>query len=217
MNQREPYDQTVERLAREYQAKGFDVRKKALLPFEVPGAPDYEVDMLVERGDEHHVIEVKVRGGRDQEKRPWGSLAHEIRQRQGWHFQIVSVDRKPAPSTDPARIDATLAKAEALRARGDATTALLVAASGFEAAARRRLADMNATPRSDAPSLLVERLVSEGELDQEDFVPLRDAIELRNAVAHGALDEPVSPDAVTRLVTAARRLLPGSPPLGRTA
>ncbi|MEP7125512.1 MAG: hypothetical protein ABJE95_31555 [Byssovorax sp.] len=55
----------------------------------------------------------------------------------------------------------------------------------------------------------MERLVSEGQVEQDDFVPVRDAIELRNAVAHGSLDLPAASEAVERLLISARCLLAG--------
>jgi hypothetical protein len=113
----------------------------------------------------------------------------------------------PPSLPDACIIAAEIANAEALLEGGNVTAAVLVAGAAFEASALQRLSAMGALPRSLTPTLLIERLVSEGQLEQEDFVPLRDAIELRNAVAHGSLDAPARREAVERLVTSARRLL----------
>lgn len=208
MNTREAHDQTVEKLASEYAAKGFRVQREAVLPFTMAGEQPYRADLVAERDDEHQVIEVTIRGTRgEQQARRWSEIAQQIRSHPGWHFQIVLVDREPPSIPDPGRISVEIANAEALLEGGNFTAAVLLAGSAFEASAQRRLSAMGALPRSDAPAALVERLVSEGQLDQEDFVPLRDAIELRNAVAHGQLDLPARREAVERLVTSARRLL----------
>jgi uncharacterized protein YutE (UPF0331/DUF86 family) len=119
----------------------------------------------------------------------------------------VLVDRDPPAVADPERIAAEIANTEALLERGNLTAAVLLAGAAFEAAAQWRLNTIGALASSDGPTTLVERLVSEGQLDQEDFVPVRDAIELRNAVAHGSLDLPASREAVERLVKSVQRLL----------
>ncbi len=191
MNAREAHDQAVQRLAGEYTAKGFRVQREAVLPFATEGTQPYRADLIAERDDEHQVIEVTLRGTRGEPQgRRWSEVAQEIRSHPGWHFQIVFVDREPAAIPPADVIAKEIANAEALLGGGNLTAAILLAASAFEAAARRRLAALGALPKSGASTALVERLVSEGQLDQEDFVPLRDAIELRNAVAHGGLDAP---------------------------
>jgi hypothetical protein len=208
VNAREAHDQAVEKIAGEYVAKGFRVQREVVLPFLAQGEQGYRADLVAERDDEHHVIEVKLRGVRGEpQARRWSELAKAIRSRPGWHFQIVPVDREPPALPDAGRITREIANAEALLAGGNLTAAVLLAGSAFEASALRRLTKMGALPTSDAPSALVERLVSEGELEQQDFVPLRDAIERRNEVAHGQLDAPALREAVERLVTGARRVL----------
>ncbi len=213
MNAREAHDQAVEKLASEYAAKGFQVKKEAVLPFSFTraGQPTHRADLVAERDEEHHVIEVTVRGVRGEpHARRWREIAEEIRSHPGWHFQIVLVDSDPPAVADPERIAAEIANTEALLERGNVTAAVLLAGAAFEAAAQWRLKTTGALSNSDGPTTLVERLVSEGQLDQEEFVPVRDAIELRNAVAHGSLDVPASREAVERLVKSARCLLAGS-------
>jgi hypothetical protein len=209
VNAREAHDQAVEKLAGEYKAKGFQVQKEVDLPFSFAGQQRYRADLVAERGDEHLVIEVKLHGVQEgPQARRWSEIAREVRSHPGWHFQIVAVDRELPAIPNPERIAAEIASAEALLEQGTVTAAILVAASAFEAAAQRRLQEIGALPNGNASrQTLVERLVSEGQLDQEDFVPLRDAIEVRNAVSHGYFDQPASREAATRLVTSARRLL----------
>jgi hypothetical protein len=210
VNAREAHDQAVEKLASEYAAKGFRVQKEALLPFAFTraGQATHRADLVAEREEEHHVIEVTVRGVRGEpHARRWREIAEEIRSHPGWHFQIVLVDREPPAVSGPERIAAEIANTEALLEGGNLTAAVLLAGAAFEAAAQWRLTAIGALTSSNGSTTLVERLVSEGQLEQEDFVPVRDAIELRNAVAHGSLDLPASREAVERLVDSARRLL----------
>lgn len=208
MKAQEAHDQAVEKLANEYRAKGYNVQKEVILPFAVAGKQKYRADLVAERGEERHVIEVKLLGVRGEEARRWGELAREIRSHPGWHFRIMAVEREPPPIPDLERIAAEIANAEALLEQGTVTAALLLAGSAFKASANRRLEAMRALPDSDAtPQALVEQLVSEGQLDQEDFVPIRDALEAGDAVAHGYFDPPASREAAERLVTGARRLL----------
>lgn len=210
MNAREAHDQAVEKLASEYAAKGFRVEKEAELPFSFAraGQPTPRADLVAQRGEEHLVFEVKVRGVRGEpHARRWREIAEEIRSHPGWHFQIVLVDGEPPAVTGPERVAAEIANAEELVERGNLAAAVLLAGAAFEAAAQWRLQAIGALSNGGGTTTLVERLVSEGQLDQEDFVPVRDAIELRNAVAHGSLDLPASSEAVELLLSAARRLL----------
>lgn len=203
MNAREAHDRAVQKLADEYAGNGFKVHKDAKLPF-----IQYQADLLAERGDEHHVIEVKLQGVRnEQEGRQWETLAKEVRQHPGWHFKLVLVEHEAPPLPNAAVIEAELTNAEVLLAQDKLAAAMLLAASAFEASARRRLGAIDALPKTPGGTALVERLVSEGEVDQEAFVPLRDALELRHAIVHGHLDQLPGRDVVERLVEGARRLL----------
>ncbi|AUX43211.1 uncharacterized protein SOCE26_046550 [Sorangium cellulosum] len=211
MNGREEHDRAVQKLADEYARKGFQVQKEAVLPFALGDGGRFRADILAERGDEHHVVEVTVRGVRgvrgEPQARRWDEIARQVRARPGWHFKIVPVERDPLPLPDPERIEAELANAEALLDQDKLAAALLLAAAAFEASARRRLLAEGAQLSNDTPAALVEHLVSEGHVEQEEFVPLRDAIELRNTILHGHLDQLPEREAVKRLVTDARRLL----------
>ncbi|WP_437942294.1 hypothetical protein [Sorangium sp. So ce341] len=208
MNAREAHDRAVQKLVDEYASKGFQVQKEAVLPFVLEGGRRLRADILAERDDEHHVVEVKLRGVRGElEARRWDEIARQIRARPGWHFKIVPIEQDPPPLPDPERIEAELTNVEALLDQDRLTAALLLAASAFEASARRRLLAAGALLRSDTPAALAEQLVAQGHIEQENFVPLRDAIELRNAVVHGHLDQLPERDAIQRLVADARRLL----------
>jgi uncharacterized protein YutE (UPF0331/DUF86 family) len=207
MNARETHDRAVQKLAEEYASKGFRVQTEATLPFAPLDGVPYRADLLAERDEEHHVVEVKLRGARDAQAERWGDLAKQVRAHPGWHFRIVLIDREAPPLPDSERIEAELVTAQTLLDEGKLAAAALLAASAFEASARRSLLAAGAPPKDDTPAALVERLVSEGRIEQEEFVPLRDAIELRNAIVHGHLDQLPERDAIERLVTDARRLL----------
>jgi hypothetical protein len=205
VSQHEAHDRTVEELAEDWANQGFKVQKEAVLPFVLADGRPHRADLLAEKNEQHYVIEVKLRGTR--EDRHWDDLARQIRARPGWHFKIYFVDWDLPPLPGAERIEAELANAEALLEQGKLAAATLLAASAFEASARRRLIAVGALKDDEVPTALVERLVSQGEAEQEDFVPLRDAIEMRDAIAHGHLDHLPGPDVVQRLVTDARRLL----------
>lgn len=211
MNAREAHDRAVQKLVDEYASKGYQVRKEAVLPFALEGGRPFQADILAERDGEHHVVEVKLQGvhGEPQARR-WDEVARQVRTRPGWHFKIVLVDRDPPPLPSPERIEAELTNAEALLDQDKLTAAMLLAAAAFEASALRRLLATGELPRSGSLTALVEYLVSEGHVDQEEFVPLRDAIDLRNAIVHGHLDQLPERDAIQRLITGARRLLHAS-------
>jgi hypothetical protein len=202
-----PEELAVQRLESELSAKGYRVQRDAMLPFSLPGVRPYQVDMLAERDDEHRVIEVALRGvrGAPQSGR-WSELAEQVRSRPGWHFQVVLVDQEPTVTLDPQRIAAELANAETLLADGNVSAAVLLAAAAFEAAASLKVQPNGGFYKSAIA--LLERLVSDGEIGQEEFVPLRDAIQLRDGVAHGQFNVASSAgDAASQLVSAGRRLL----------
>lgn len=208
MNAREAHDRAVQKLADEYERDGFRVQREPTLPFTFPDGSAYRADLLAERDDEHLVVEVKLRGVRaDPRDRQWDHLARAIRARHGWHFKIVPVDREPSPLPELAPIKAALANAEALLDGQQIAAALLLAASVFEASARLRLKAAGVPSDDVGLTVLIERLVSEGLVEQEEFVLLRDAMERRNAVAHGHLDQLPDPDSLRPLLAVARRLL----------
>jgi hypothetical protein len=214
VNPREAYDRAVEKLAAEYAERGFHVRKNVKLPFAVTNGPSYRGDLVAEREDEHHVIGVVLRGvPAARQARRWGEIAREVRSHRGWHFRILLVEPERPAVSDPERIAVEIENTERLLDLGMTNAALLLAYSVFEASAQRRLMAIGAPAMDDTPVELATRLVSEGALDQEDFVPLRDAIEQRNAVAHGHLDPPANRETVERLVATARRLLAPDPRL----
>ncbi|XXY49765.1 hypothetical protein WME91_01245 [Sorangium sp. So ce269] len=199
----------MQKLADEYASKGFQVRKDAVLPFAFEGGHPFRADILAERDGEHHVVEVALRGVRSEpQARRWDEVAKQVRTRPGWHFKIVPVEREPPPLPTPERIEAELTNVEELLDQDQIAAAMLLATAAFEASARRRLLTADAPPpKYVTPAALVEHLVSQGHIDQEEFVPLRDVMQLRNAIAHGHLDQLPEREAVQRLVTNARQLL----------
>lgn len=206
MNAREAHDRAVQKLAEKYEGEGFTVQKEAEISF--PDGGRYRADLLAEREGEHVVVEVKLLGtSGDRPNRKWGEIAKQIKSRHGWHFKIVPVERQPADLPDLTRIRDTLTSAEVLLREGHAPAALLLSASAFEASARKLLVLNDADVGYKAGHILVEQLVSEGLLEQEDFVPLRAAMDRRNEIAHGFLADLPTGEMIHTVIEATKRLL----------
>lgn len=209
MNARDAHDRAVQKLAEEYEGKGFRVQRDPQISF--PDGGQYQADILAEREGEHVVVEVKLLGtAGDSRNRRWDQIAKQIKSRHGWHFKIVPVEREPAELPDIARIRDTLTSAEVLVREGHAPAALLLSASAFEASARRLLAANGSDVDYKAGLVLIEQLVSEGFLEQEDFASLRAAMDRRNAIAHGFLTDLPEAEVIHTVIAATRRLLAAS-------
>lgn len=208
---RERHEREVLRLAEEYREQGFDVKvepRPGTLP---PPLESHSPDLFATRGEETHVVEVKVTSTRRDSER-WANFARMVEQVPGWHFRLVVLNESvPFKAVSKDLILSQLARAQVLAQQGDTRAALLLAWGLFEAAARLRLStDGESDPARSSAISLVKRLVQLGYVEQDDVPALQKLSALRSALAHGFESEVPDVDAVATLCSFAARLLEGT-------
>lgn len=175
----------VQEVAREYRTKGYEVIVEAAqLPEPLAR---FRPDVVARKGDEVVVIEVKPRGSlTDPELQ---ELAKAVRAQPGWRFELIVLKPEPGPPGTTAWtaedvVDA-LRQVETILNSGHPEAALLLAWSAAEATLRI-LAEQEGLvlERHDAP-YLVRMLVTRAVITREQYDHLWQALDLRNAVAHG--------------------------------
>lgn len=177
----------VEQIAQEYRDKGYDVLIEPEAP-QLPGSlAGFRPDLVVRKGDEVVVIEVKPRASLGDPQ--LHALAEAVRRQPGWQFELVLIRPESGPpgtkEWDAEDVERNLREVEELLRSGHEEAALLLAWSAAEATLRI-LAEKEGLvlERHDAP-YLVRLLVTRAVITREQYDQLWQALELRNAVAHG--------------------------------
>ena len=184
--------QKIHELTRSYTEQGFAVKAEPEtrdLPFDLGG---YVPDLLVEKGDQHLLVEVKSAGIPLSADR-LQALAATIRQHAGWRFLLVTADDVAAgllpdsvgelvsgqALTERAR------RAEHLLSLGETDAAFLMLWSALEALLRQHATQV-ALPIERLPTAaLLDYLYSQGELTFEQFEQAQAALQVRNRLVHG--------------------------------
>jgi hypothetical protein len=169
-------------------------------------------DMIARREGENIVVEIKTSSPTsfEQVQRLAGALEH----RAGWKLRVVYVDL-PDPEWEPP---SRLPEISDLRARLDAVVGgdsdedrrlrFLLLWSIIEGAARHRLSPLNISPtRRISSSALLKMLLTEGIIEEDRYAALRRGLTVRNAIAHGFLNQTVDTALFEELRQAAKRLL----------
>jgi hypothetical protein len=174
-------------------------------------------DLIARRNGENIVVEIKTSSPASFEKVQ--HLARALEHRAGWKLQVVYVDLPDPEWQPPAR----LPEAEELLARLDSLNGVekdddqnrlkfLLLWSIIEAAARHRLSRLKIPPtRRISSSALLKMLLTEGIIEEEQYTVLRRGLAVRNAIAHGFLNQSVDAALFEELREAARRLLGSRP------
>ncbi len=213
-------DQTTEReeqrlreVARDYQSRGYEV---TLHPpsFSIPGVPpDYRPDMIARRGGENVVVE--VRSGHTMSQSPQvTAIAEAVKFQPGWTFELVVTTPAPAEASSGQlevlsreRTQQLLDAASKLADVGDCEAALVVAWSAVEAAMRHIANREVVSLEGLQTSGVAKQLVAYGLLGRQDLELLNQAMEVRNAVAHGFASRTVSVELVRKVIDLAKSLL----------
>jgi hypothetical protein len=199
----------VEELAQEYRDQGYEVLVEPETP-ELPGPlAGFRPDLVVRRGDEVVVVEVKFRESLGDPR--LRELSEAVRRQPGWRFDLVLLRPEPGPpgtkewtATD---VSNHLSQVEALLGFGHQEAALLLAWSAAEATLRLLAKKEGlALQREDAPYLL-KLLTSRAVLTREQHDLLQEVLQLRNAVAHGHQPPEINPTKINDLRETISQLL----------
>jgi REase_AHJR-like len=170
-------------------------------------------DMIARRDGENIVVQIKTSSPASFEAIQ--RLARALEHRAGWELQVVYVDLPDPEWQPPPR----LPERKDLLARLDLIGGMsededrqplefLLLWSIIEAAARHRLSALKIPPTSRiSSSALVKMLLTEGIVEDDGYSALRRGLAVRNAVAHGFLNQPVDTALFDELRKTARMLL----------
>jgi hypothetical protein len=157
-------------------------------------------DLIVQRDGENIVVEIKTSSPASFEQVQ--QLARALEHRAGWKLQVVYADladpewAPPAQLPDISELSARLSNVATVEGDGDQRRLeFLLLWSIIEAAGRHRLSPLKIPPtRRISSSALINMLLTEGIIEDDDYSVLRRGLAVRNAIAHGFLNQPV--DAV---------------------
>jgi REase_AHJR-like len=169
-------------------------------------------DLIARRDSENIVVEIKTSSPASLEHVQ--KLARALEHRAGWALRVVYADL-PDPEWEPPsqlpEIAELLARLDAIGADGDDDhdrIQFLLLWSITEAAARHRLAPFGIPPtRRISSSAIIKTLLTEGIIEEDSYATLRRALAVRNAIAHGFINQPIEQGMFEELRDAARKLL----------
>jgi uncharacterized protein YutE (UPF0331/DUF86 family) len=208
-----PERQRARALAEEYRSRGYEVIEEpspAQLPDFLSG---YRPDLLVRKGDEAIVVEVKSRSSlaKDTQIR---DLAQLLQTQPHWHFELVVVgegERLSAPEgARPFERDDILRSIEAaerLFESGFSEAALLLAWSTSEATVRLLVEAEGIVLEHLNPSYILKQAVMNGVIARDEYNFLTNLMKYRNALVHGFKTIDFDPALVSELISRTKRLL----------
>ena len=200
-------------IAEDYRSRGYEVIEEPS-PDQLPDLlSGYQPDLLVRKGDEVLVVEVKTRSSLSKEPQV-RQMAQMLQKEPGWRFELVLVAegqklRLPEAARPLAREDVLqrAASAERLLDSGFSEAALLAAWSALEAAVRMLTEEEGIMLERMIPSYVVDQAVANGVISRDEYNLLTDAMEYRNALVHGFKITDLDSGLVEELIITTKRLL----------
>ena len=196
--------------AAEYRRKGYDVTEGELLDF----LPGFRADLVIRKGDEARVIEVKSRASLAATPRIT-ELARVIESQPGWSFELLLVgepEKLDAPAKSKAfqreNILLRIEDAEKLLSLGHSDAALVLAWSACEAAARLAVTEQGVLDAGITSSEFVfDQAAYLGITSRTEYNRLRDVQKYRNAIVHGFSHDGFGDNLVAELTDTAQEIL----------
>ena len=196
--------------AEEYRSMGYEVLLEASLDF----FPNFRADLLVRKGDEVKVIEVKSRPSLAANPKIV-ELARIIDSKPGWSFELLLVgEPEKVDSPEGARslgsenILQRIEEAEKSLEAGLPEAAFLLAWSAFEAATRELVAGQGVSNTGiTSPTYILDQAIFQGVISRDEYNALTRMRKYRNAIVHGFSVDDFNPDVVTEMIETVRRIL----------
>ncbi|MDM8551173.1 DUF86 domain-containing protein [Desulfobacterales bacterium HSG2] len=204
-------------VADEYRNRGYEVihapDKDQLPDF----LKEFRPDLIVRKGDESIVVEVKSRRTLSQNPQI-REMARILGEKKDWKLELFLVgigeDAQFAEGVQPLNEQDVLQGTEQARKllnAGFPEASLLYAWSVAEAAIRLIVQKEAITVKSDAPLYLIKALATEGVISKDEYELLMSVVRTRNAVAHGYRMTEYNPDMVEDLIHTTEKLLKSQP------
>jgi hypothetical protein len=170
-------------------------------------------DAIAKKGESGVVIQLTSRADTSLKSNLARFLAAEVPKHDGWRFEVyISKDTSDslAKSADPevAGLKDDLEDIESLIHQGNAKVAVPYAWGLLEGAARKLLFDEDAvTGKRYLPKTIVDRLVSEGYLDDKTASDIYSISRLRTWIVHGYTNVSIENGQLETLLVLVRRLI----------
>ena len=203
----------TQKTAEEYRGKGYEVLMQAPLDF----LPGFTADLLVRKGEEVRVIEVKSRPSLGANPKII-ELARTIESKPGWTFELLLVsepEKRDSPesacSFSSEEIVQRFEEAEKALQAGLPEAAFLLAWSAHEAAIRKVISEQEVPDRGITGSgYVLDQAVFHGVISREEYKTLKEMLKYRNAIVHGFRLSDFRDDLVIELIKAARSVITGA-------
>ena len=203
-------DLLTRKTAEEYRSKGYEVLLEAPLDF----MPGFRADLLVRKGDEARVIEVKSRPSLAADPKI-RELARIIESMPGWTFELVLVGEpekvdspEGARAFESAGILQRIEEAERSLQAELPEAAFLLAWSASEAVIRELLTAQGVSSKSiTSPGYVLDQGVYHGVVSRNDYDALTRMRKYRNAIVHGFGTDDFNGELVTELIATIRRIM----------
>lgn len=199
-------------LAKEYRQKGYEVLVSPK-PEELPDfLRGYRPDMIVRRGEDKVVIEVKSRPS-IASAQYLRELAQAVEAHPSWRVELVMTN--PEDALYSATVEGSLQEHEIksqLQVARELTvhhpeSAILYAWSLAEATLRLLANKEGLELQRLEPLRLLKQLATEGVISRAEYQSLMNASPLRNAIAHGFKTTHLTPNVVLNLIEITEQLL----------
>lgn len=199
-------------LVTEYRQKGYEVILSPK-PEELPDfLRSYRPDMIVSRGEEKVVIEVKSRPSIASAQYLRG-LAQAVEEHPGWRVELVMTNSEDALYS--AKVEGSLQEHEiksqlqvARKLTVDHPESAILYAWSLAEATLRLLANKEGLDlQRPEPLRLLKQLATEGVISKAEYQSLMNASSLRNAIAHGFKTTHLTPNVVLNLIEVTEQLL----------
>ena len=202
------------KLGEEYREKGYEV-------FFHPNSEDlpdflnhYRPDMIVRRGEENVVIEVKSRSSlNSSSNQDLRNLAQAVEKYPGWRFELVMTNPedimyslKAEGSLQEHEIESQLQVTRQLITQHP-ESAILYSWSLVEATLRLIAQKEELSLQKFDPLYLVKQLAIEGVISKSEYQLLMNALLLRNSIAHGFKTTQITQNSVYELIELTEQLL----------
>ena len=200
----------IRKTAEEYRSNGYEVQLAAVLDF----LPNFQADLLVRKGDEVKVIEVKSRSSLAADPRI-SELAQLIDSKPGWSFELILVG-EPEKVDSPVGARAfegegilqRIEQAERSLGAGMPEAAFLLAWSACEAAVRELIAAEGVSDtRITSPRFVLDQAVFRGVISREKYDNLVGMLKYRNAIVHGFDPGDFSVELIPGLIETVQRII----------
>ncbi len=201
----ESESQRVQKVGQVYRDKGYDV----LIEPQGDQLPDFlqafRPDLIVHKGDEHIVVEVRTRG-QVSDFPQVNELAKVVRNEVGWKFELFLL----GPENSFFLNGASLFTVEEIRLKikevaffmenGHLEAAFLMGWSLVEATLRILAVKEGIEGETATPDYLLKQMTFEGIIARETYHDLKHAQQTRDAIAHGFKSSQLTVETVQELI-----------------